>query len=140
MSATDYVTGRNTLNVADLPYYNATGSTINKGELLKLDTSNLMSSTQPLEGMKPTSAATDQPLGFAVQNTPTGQTGTMQCVGVAVGIAAGAVTAGVAVGGSTTAGDVTAATSTDPAVGFALTAAANAADPIRVLIALQTSD
>ena len=134
MAATDYVSGRVTLGIQDLPYYNATGATINKGEALKLDTTNVMSGTQPLWGMTPTTGVTDKCLGFAVQNVPTGQTGTMQVAGVAVAIAAGAITVGSTVGPSSTAGDVTAYTATDPYVGTALTAAVNAADPIFVLI------
>jgi Uncharacterized conserved protein (DUF2190) len=136
MSATDYVYGRNTLNLADLPYVNATGSTISKGMALKLDTSHKISGTQPLSGMTPVTAVTDRVLGIAVQNVPTGQNGTMQVGGVGVAIAdANAITTGNTLGASgSVTGDVAPYTATDPYLGVAMSDTANAADPVLVLI------
>lgn len=136
MSATDFVYGRNTLGVNSVPYINQSGSTINKGMALKLDTGHLMSGTQPLVAMTPGTAVTDKILGFADQNVPSGQEGTFQVAGIAVAIAdANAITAGNTVGSSgSVAGDVAPYTATDPYCGTALTSTANAADPVLVLV------
>lgn len=135
MAANDFVNGRMPLSAGgDLPYKNTSGSAITAGQLLKLDTGNLMSGTQGIWGLTPTTAVADFPFGVAVDNVPVGGTGRVQVVGVVLCIAAGAISAGAIVGPSTTAGNVTTYTAANPQFGQALSAAANAGDQIFVLI------
>lgn len=136
MAASDFLWTRYPIQGADLPYKNTSGSAISAGMLLKLDTTNPIGASQGKVGMVPCTAITDFADGFAVQNTPIGGDGTVQIEGVAVGIAAGAITIGAIVGASAaTSGDVIAYTPTDPSIGKAWSAAASAADPILVRIA-----
>lgn len=135
MAATDFVYDRYPIQGADIAYKNTSGSTISAGMLLKIDASNPISASQPNIGLTTCSAVTDFPFGFAVENVPAAGQGRCQIEGIAIGIAAGAVTVGAIVGASATAGDVTTYTATDPAIGQAVTTTANAADPILVRIA-----
>jgi Uncharacterized conserved protein (DUF2190) len=134
MAASDFVTTSYAVQGGDIPYYNATGATINAGECLMVDTAHLIGASQGAVGMTPTTAVTSKGIGFAVENTPTGQTGRCRVYGVAVGIAAGAITAGDTVGGHATAGDVTTSTPGDCYVGTALSTTTTAADPVMVLV------
>ena len=144
MAATDWINARmNYGGYADYACINKTGSSIAAGTLLKLDTGNLMGGTTtgtiPQVAVTPCTAVTDIPIGFAAETIPNGQQGRVQIDGVAVGIAAGAITAGTLVGASATAGDVTTYTGNDPAVGMALTTTVNAGDPVFVLMNRQKS-
>lgn len=136
MAASDFNYPTYPISGADIPYKNTSGAAITAGQLLKLDTGNLLSGSQQQVGCVLTSAVADFPLGFAVDNTPANGQGRVRLEGVTVGIAAGAISAGAIVGASAaTAGDVTTYTAANPAIGQALTAAASLADPILVRIA-----
>jgi Uncharacterized conserved protein (DUF2190) len=135
MAATDFVWGRTPIQGADVPYLNTSGAAIAAGTALKLDTGNPISATQPQIGMIPTTAITDFVDGFAVENVPIGGQGRVQIEGIAVGIASAAIAIGAVVGASATAGKVVAYTATDPSIGKAWSAAANANDPVLIRIA-----
>jgi hypothetical protein len=135
MAATDFVTPRFPIQGADIPVKNTSGGALAAGALVKIDTSNPVSATQPQIGVVACSAVTDFPLGFLIEALAANAVGRVQIEGIAQGIALGAITAGAIVGPSATAGQITTYTATDPAIGQALTAAANAADPILVRIA-----
>ena len=135
MAATDFQDGRIPLGVQDFPVINTSGATLSVGMIVKLDTAHLMGATQGGVGVTVCTAVTDRPLGVVIQKMLAGAQGTIQVVGAAWAIAAGAITAGAIVGASgATNGDVTTYTATDPYLGVALTTSVNAADPILVLI------
>lgn len=137
MAATDFLYARLPLNVAEWLVKNTSGAAMVTGQLVKVDTANPMSATQPVVGVVLTSAATDMPFGFIIENIPAGGIGRCQVAdgsGVS-GIAAGAIAVGAIVGASAaTPGDVTTATAADPSIGQALTAAVNAGDPVLIQI------
>jgi len=136
MAATDFVWGRYPIQGADVPYLNTSGAAITAGMTLKIDTSKPIGASQPQVAMIPTTAVADFTDGFAVENVPIGGQGRCQIEGVAVAIAAAAITVGAIVGASAaTPGDVVTYTAANPSIGKAWSTAANAADPILVRIA-----
>ena len=138
MAATDFQLPRFPLGISELPVKNTSGSAMNLGSqgqglLVKLDTSNPLSATQPRICVVLTAAVTDIPLGVTIPDIPVAGQGNIQLEGLVWCTAAAAITIGVLVGPSgSTSGDVIAYTSTDPYIGQALTAAVNAGDPILV--------
>ena len=138
MAATDFVWGRYPIQGADVPVKNTSGSAMTAGQLVKLDTTagNLLGGGGTAIPVVLTSAVTDFPLGILVENIASNAIGRCQIEGIAVGIAAGAITAGNMVGPSgATNGDVTAYTATDPAIGQALNTTTTLADPVLIRIA-----
>jgi hypothetical protein len=121
---------------ADISVKNTSGSALAPGQVVKLDTSNPMSATQPQPGVVLTSAVADYPYGVVVENIPVNGQGRVQIEGQVQCIAAGAVSVGAIVGASTTAGDVTTYTAANPSLGQAVTVAVNAADPIFIRISV----
>lgn len=135
MSATDFVYPRQPFHGSERAVKNTDTVPLTIGMLVKLDTGNPMSGTQPVPGAVRTSAVADYPYGFVIENIPVGGYGRVQRGGETQAIAAGAVAVGAIVGPSAaTAGDVTTYTAASPSAGQALTAAANAGDPIAVAI------
>jgi len=121
----------------DVPVKNTSGSALTAGQLVKLDTSNPISASQPFMGIVLTSAVADFPFGFLVENIPIAGTGRCRIEGIAVGIAVGAITVGTIVGASAaTSGDVVAYTATDPSVGQICNTTTAAADPALVRMAV----
>jgi len=112
------------------------GSALSAGQTVKIDTGNLVSASQASVGVTPTVLVADFPFGVVAENIPAGQQGRVQLEGVANCIALGAITAGNIVGPSTTAGKITTYTAANPSLGQALTAAANASDPVLVRLAI----
>lgn len=140
MGASDYVYARTAIDGADVPYKNTSGVAITAGQVLKLDTGNTESGTQPIKGMIPTSAVTDKPRGVALENVAIGGTGRCQTAGEAVVIASGAIAVNQSVGPSATAGQVAVFTSGDPQLGVAITAAAQAGDQIRIQLQISNQN
>ena len=134
MAATDFINGGYAIPGADIPVKNTSGGALVAGTTVKLDTGNLLSATQPAVGVTTVSAVTDKCLGVLIEAAPINGIARCRVLGGVWAIAQAAITAGSAVGASTTAGQVIAYTATDPYLGIALTAAATAADPILVLL------
>lgn len=138
MAATDFQLPRFPLGIAEVPALNKSGAAMNLGSqgqglLVKLDTTNPLSSTITGICVVLTTAVTDIPLGVTIQDIPNGGQGNVQVLGLVWCTAAGAITIGVLVGPSgATNGNVIAYTAGDPYIGQALTAAVNAGDPILV--------
>jgi hypothetical protein len=136
MSATDFLYPRFPIQGADIPVKNTSGTAWTVGQLLKMDSANVVSATQPQIGAIITAAVTDIPFGFAIEATPASGQGRCQIAGImyGLGVAAG-VTAGATVGPSgSVSGQIVAYTATDPYAGQALTAGVSAADPVLVHI------
>lgn len=133
-AATDFQDARYPLGVQEFPIKNTDVVAMVPGQVVKLDTAHLMSTTQGQVGVILCTGVTDTPLGVIIEDIPVGGQGRMQVVGAAWCIASGAITAGAVVGASSTAGDVIAYTTTDPYLGVALSTATNAADPVLVMI------
>jgi hypothetical protein len=136
MAATDFITARQPLGTQEWTVKNTDATAFLSGHCVKLDTTNVVSATQGAPGVLRTTGITDMPFGVCIEAIPVGAYGRVQTVdGTGVwAIALGAITAGVVVGPSATAGKVTAYTATDPSLGTALTAAVNASDPVFVKI------
>lgn len=128
--------------LADIPFKNTTTATnFTPGQLVKLDTANPMSASQPCIGAVLTAAVADCPDGVVVQNTPFGAYGTMQIAGLGSVIVdgAGAISAGTQLGCSATVnGAVVTYTPTvgDGLVGKAVSTSVNTADFIACLLKL----
>lgn len=101
--------------------YNGTGSTIVKGQIVKLATTPTYAGQ-----VTPAAAATDPMYGVAMADILTLQWGDVQVGGVAIVLAGGTVAAGANVT-SDAAGKGVAATSGNAILGLALTDGANAA-------------
>lgn len=140
MAATDFVWGRQEIPGADYPYTNQSGALISVNQCLKVDSAHAIGAGQAKIACTQTTAVTDIPMGLAVQNTPAGADGTVQIMGVGVGLASGAITVGQTVGPAATAGQLAVFTSTDPSLGQALSATASAADPFLVLIHVDSNN
>lgn len=133
MSATDFAYPRQPFAGSERAVKNTDAVALTVGMLVKLDTGNPMSATQDAPGVVRTAAVADYPYGFVIENIPVGGYGRVQRGGECQGIAAGAIAVGAIVGASAaTAGDVTTYTAANPSAGQALTAAANAGDPIAI--------
>lgn len=136
-TGTDFVTANKTLNIPPQPVKNTGNVAMTVGQLTKLDTSNLVSGSQPQVGVKLTSAVTDEPYGVVGCNIPVGGYGYVYGVEGQelwmIADSAGTIAAGAIVGPSgATAGAITAYTAGDPSCGQSLTAGVNAADAVLV--------
>lgn len=140
MAATDFLWSRTPVPGGEFAYKNTSGSPITVGMTLKADTGNVIGAGQPMIGMVPTAAVTDKADGVAVQNVPVGGQGTCQYLGIAVCIAAGAISVGATVGPTATSGSIGPFTATDPSVGSALSAATTNGDPVLVRLALDNNN
>jgi len=138
MAATDFIYSRfNGAGGFDRSVKNTTGSAMVPGQTVKLDTANPVSGTQGAPGVVLTAAVADFPYGVVVENIPAGGYGRVQLEGEAICIAQAAIAVGAIVGaGAGVAGDVIAYTAANPSLGQAMTAAANAADPVLVRMSI----
>ena len=139
MAASDYLYPRFPLGGSEIPVKNTTGSgtAIAFAACVKIDSTNVVSGTQPQIGVVACTAVTDFPFGLMIEKVADAAFGRCQIAGIAegLGVAAG-VSAGALVGASgSVAGCVVAATTSDPALGQALTAGVSALDPVLIRIA-----
>lgn len=136
MAATDNVIPRLPAGIPEITVKNTSGSNLPAGSTVKIDPSNPMAASLPI-GVVGTILVADMPFGVLTQSIAAGAIGNCAVIDgtVVTCIALGAIAAGATVGPCTTLGQVTTYTAANPSLGIAVTAAANAADPISVMLA-----
>lgn len=128
----DFAMGRQPFHGSELSIQNTDSVQLTPGTLVKLDTSNPMSATQPIDGMVRTAAVTDVPDAVVIENIPVGGTGRVQLAGMVNVLAAGSISIGAILGPSgATSGTATAYTAGDPSLGKAFTPATAANQFVR---------
>lgn len=134
MAANDFVYASTPL-ASDLTVKNTEASAdIAAGNVVKLDTTNVVSGSQRHIGALLGTAAA-YPLGVAMENIPNGKTGRVRPIGVAQVVASGAITAGAVVAAGASA-KVAAQSAGQAQLGVALTATAADGDKLLVAISI----
>ena len=101
MAANDFLYAQ-TASPFDLACKNTDSTDLAAGNVVKLDTTNVVSGTQPTIGALQGTAASIAAFGVCIDAIPQGKTGRVRALGPVVQcVASGAITAGVAVAAST---------------------------------------
>lgn len=118
----------------DVPVKNTDSTDFAAGNVIKLDTTNVVSGTQPVIGGLQGTAAGVTNFGVAMEAIPQGKTGRVRALGPVVQcIASGSISAGAIVAAST-AGKVAAQSAGQAQLGLALTATASDGDACLVML------
>ena len=132
MAATDFLYASNRIE-QELAVKNTDSTDFAFGDVVKLDTSNVVSGTQAVVGALQGTAAA-QPLGVCLEAIPQGKVGRIAPLGPIVRTtASGAISAG-AILAAAASGKVAAQTSGQAQLGMAITAAASNNDPLLAML------
>lgn len=123
MATTDFQWGRIPVQGGDVSVKNTDGTNdLKAGDLVTIDTGNLMSSTQPVPGVV-RSTTDDYTFGVAIESIPKGSIGRVQTLGIVQVVASGAITANTTVEADAN-GQVKTCAGGKPQAGLALTGTA----------------